>query len=391
MGDHPRHKEIIPTFLIIPYLCVPSPPVEGKGEDNNPMKDLPPSIDLLLSMAVKHHASDLLIVEGVNPTARISGKLVSIINHKLSSADTRLLAAEIADDKIMSEFEARKAIDFCFERPGIGRFRCDLHLQRGSVAIAIRIFPKELPSLEQLHLPPVLRKFCEMSKGLVLLTGPTGCGKSTTLAALVDIINRERNVHIITIEDPIEYLHENKNCIVEQIEVGKDTTSFSSALRHALRQDPNVILVGEMRDLETISIALTAAETGHLIFSTLHTSDAAQTVDRIIDVFPENQQSQIRHQLALSLAGIVSQHLIPALDGAGRIPAVEILIANDAIRNLIRQGKNYQTYSHIVMGRKEGMVTLEESLAQLYKEKKISYEDALFRSVYKEEFEKSLK
>ncbi len=355
------------------------------------MKDSPLSVDALLGAAVRAGASDLLIVAGTKPTARINGKLIPIIDHLLSSADTRLITSEITDERGAQEFQKKKAIDFCFERPGIGRFRCDLHLQRGSVAAAIRIFPEELPTLDQLNLPGALRRFCELSKGLVLLTGPTGCGKSTTLAALVDIINKEKNYHIITIEDPIEFIHENKSSIVEQIEIGRDAQSFSRALRHALRQDPNVILVGEMRDLETVSIALTAAETGHLIFSTLHTADAAQTVDRIIDVFPENQQNQIKHQLALSLAGIVSQHLIPTMDGAARLPAVEILIATDAIRNLIRQGKNYQIYSHLVMGRNLGMITLEESLARLYKEKKITYEDALFRSVYKEEFEKLLK
>jgi twitching motility protein PilT len=265
-----------------------------------------------------------------------------------------------------------------------------LHHQRGSVAVAIRILPLAIPTLADLNLPAAYERFARMARGLVLFCGPTGCGKSTSMAALIDVINRTRSAHVVTIESPVEYVHRHRRSIVEQVEVGVDAVSFASALRHALRQNPDVILVGEMLDLETIAIALTAAETGHLVFSTLHTSDASQTVDRLIDVFPEGQQNQVRQQISLSLAGIAVQNLVPRADGAGRVPACEVLVANDAVRNLIRTGKNHQIHSHLTIGRREGMMTMEESLAGLVQADQITREEALLRAPHREELEKHL-
>jgi twitching motility protein PilT len=264
--------------------------------------------------------------------------------------------------------------------PGVARFRVNLYSQRESLAGAFRLIPTELKTLEELGMPPSLYGLCQKPRGLVLVTGPTGSGKSTTLSALIDEINRSRSDHIITIEDPIEFLHRHKNCVVNQREIGPDATTFADALRGALRQDPDVILLGEMRDLETISTALTAAETGHLVFATLHTQDASSTVDRLIDVFPAAQQGQIRTQIAASLQGVVTQALVPTADGQGRVPAVEILFPDDAVRNLIRQAKVEQVYSIMQTGTSRGMMTLEQSLAELVLKGVIDQDTALSRS-----------
>ncbi|PYT07215.1 MAG: type IV pili twitching motility protein PilT [Acidobacteria bacterium] len=375
-----------------PGPAAASPSLEETGSSVFVIDSLRPSserLDGILTRAVRLRASDVLLVAGFPPTARVHGELQSLGDEALTPADTRALSLLLLDDARYKEFQRERAVDFSFERAG-GRFRCDLHHQRGSVALALRWLPRAVPSLDDLNLPPVIRRFTQISRGLVLFVGPTGCGKSTSLAALVEIINRTRTCHIVTIEDPIEYRHRAGRSVVEQIEIGRDAVSFARALRHCLRQDPDVILVGEMRDLETIATALTAAETGHLVFSTLHTGDAAQTVDRIIDAFPEQQQNQIRQQLSLCLAGIVVQNLVPTVDGRGRVPACEILIANDAIRNLIRTAKNHQIYSHLTMGRKEGMMAMEEALAELHRSGRISFEEALLRAAHVEEFKKIL-
>ncbi len=309
---------------------------------------------------------------------------------KLRPEATRSISLLLLDEVRYRDFVKNKAADFTFERPGLGRFRCDLHHQRGSIALSIRVLPAEIPGLESLNLPASLARFAQLQRGLVLFCGPTGCGKSTTMASLLDIVNRTRQAHIVSIEDPVEFTHRHNRSVVEQVEVGHDAPSFSSALRHALRQDPDVLQIGEMRDLETMAIALTAAETGHLVFSTLHTSDAAQTVDRIIDSFPDYQQNQVRQQLSLSLAGIVVQALVPTADGKGRVPACEILFANDAVRNLIRTGKNHLVYSQLTIGRREGMMTMEDSLAGLVRSGRIAREEALLRASRRDELEKLL-
>ena len=363
-----------------------APPLAG-GHATPPLVG---RLDEYLQLAVSRKASDLLLVAGFPPAARINGALFPLEETPLGASDTRSLALQLIDEAHYKEFQREKASDFTFERAGIGRFRCDLHHQRGSVAVSIRILPAQIPTLDELNLPSIYTRLASLSRGLVLFCGPTGCGKSTSMAALVDIINRNRSAHIVTIEDPLEYLHRHNRSLVEQVEVRRDALSFASALRHALRQNPDVILVGEMLDLETISIALTAAETGHLVLSTLHTSDACQTVDRIVDVFPETQQNQIRQQLSLSLAAVAVQTLLPASNGAGRLPACEVMLANDAIRNLIRTGKNHLIYSQLTLGRREGMLTMEESLAALVRDGKITRAEALLRVGHREEFEKLL-
>jgi twitching motility protein PilT len=348
-------------------------------------------LDLLLARAAEIRASDLLLVPGVPPVARVDGRLLAIDPERLDDRGAAALIGEVIEERWAKVLEERKAADFGFDRPGLGRYRCNVHHQRGSLAAAIRALPAAIPGLDALGLPQVLTRFAALERGLVLACGPAGCGKSTTLAAIVDIVNRTRNAHVITIEDPIEYVHAHGTSIVEQVEVGLDTLSFGDALRHALRQDPDVILVGEMRDRETIALALTAAETGHLVLSTLHTGTTAQTLDRIVDVFPEEQQPQVRAQLALSLAGIVHQQLLPRSDGPGRVPAVEVLLANDAVRNLVRRGMNHQIPAQVTMGRTAGMLPMDESLARLVKTGKVSRDEALRRVAHPDEFESLLR
>jgi len=280
------------------------------------------------------------------------------------------------------ELERTKSVDLCFSREGIGRFRANIHHQRGTVAGSFRLLPEKVPTLEALHLPPTLRRFAEARQGLVLITGPTGCGKSSTLAAVIDLINTQRHDHVVTIEDPIEFVHANRKSIIEQIEVNVDAPDFVGSLRSILRQNPDVILVGEMRDPETIAMVLTAAETGHLVLSTLHTNDTSQAVSRILDSFPSSNQTQIRQQLSLALLAVVAQQLVPST-GVARYPAVEILIATTGVRNLIRKGEDHQLYIALSTGLAEGMITMEQSLAEMVRGGRISRETAIahgFRS-----------
>jgi twitching motility protein PilT len=339
------------------------------------------SIDRLLAIAVQRGASDVILVAGSAIALRVRGSLTSAAGKPLSSEDIRSLLLPLLTARQSEQLEANKSLDFCFERGPIGRFRANFHHQRGTLAASIRLLPAQIPSLESLHLPAALSQLTERRQGLVLLTGPTGCGKTSTLAALLDLINVRRRDHIITIEDPVEYQHANRSSIVEQIEVGHDTPSFAQAVRAVLRQDPDVILVGEMRDSETMSAALTAAETGHLVLSSIHTNDTSQTISRILDIFPAGHQPQIRQQLSLALLAIVTQQLVPAADNANRYPAVEILMATSAIRNLIRTAQDHQIRSHISTGRSEGMMTMEQSLAELVGAGRIT-RDAAFSHCY---------
>jgi twitching motility protein PilT len=304
---------------------------------------------------------------------------------ELTASEIRRMLYDIITQKQREKFEADLELDTSHSIPDKARFRLNVFLQRDSVGAVFRVIPFEIVPLEKLGLPPVVAEFADLPRGLVLVTGPTGSGKSTTLASLVDIVNSERASHIITVEDPIEFLHQHKQSIVNQREVGEDTHSFAEALKHVLRQDPDVILVGEMRDLETIHTALTAAETGHLVFATLHTQDAPQSVDRIIDVFPAHQQQQVRVQLSTALMGVVTQQLVPTKGGKGRVVAAEVMVATPAVRNLIREGKTHQIYSSMQAGGKYGMRTMDQSLAELVKTGVIELEVALERCANEED------
>jgi twitching motility protein PilT len=344
------------------------------------------SIDTLLEQMVAHNASDLHLTVGSHPALRVRGQLERLEGFPVLTPDlARQLLYRIISSEQQKKLEIERQLDLSYSIPGLARFRVNIYSQRESLAGAFRLIPAELKSLEELGLPTSLYKLCEKPRGLVLVTGPTGSGKSTTLASLIDEINRTKAEHIITIEDPIEFLHRHKRCIVNQRELGPDATTFAHALRGALRQDPDVILLGEMRDLETISTALTAAETGHLVFATLHTQDAASTVDRVIDVFPAEQQGQIRTQLAGTLEGIVAQTLLPTADGQGRVAAVEVLLPDDAVRNLIRQAKVEQIYSIMQTGGKKGMQTMEQALSELVLRGVIAEDVALTRSAKSEQ------
>src|SRR5712691_3722201 len=324
------------------------------------------SIDELLEQMVTRDASDLHVTAGTPPVIRVRGLLERLQGFEpLVPEDTHQLLYRILSSEQQKQLEIKRQLDFSHSIPGLARFRVNVYFQRETVGAAFRLIPDELRTLEELGIPSSLHQLAEKPRGLVLVTGPTGSGKSTTLAALIDEINHNRSEHILTIEDPIEFLHRHKRCIVNQREIGPDATSFAEALRAALRQDPDVILVGEMRDLETIGTALTAAETGHLVFGTLHTQSAPSTIDRIIDVFPAEQQERI--QIASSLQGVVTQALLPTADGMGRVPALEILLPDDAVRNLIRQGKVEQIYSVMQTNTSRGMQTMEQSLGDLIK------------------------
>lgn len=340
----------------------------------------------LLIKTKEKDASDLHLNVGIPPVLRINGKLTKLDLPELTPEITHGMIYSILSEKQKTDFEKHGELDLSYELDNIARFRINVFKHRRGEGAAFRLIPEKIKTLSELNLPSIISSFTEKDKGLVLVTGPTGSGKSTTIAALIDIINKERYDNIITIEDPIEFIHSHINCLVSQREVGSHTESFASALRSALREDPDVILVGEMRDLETISMALTAAETGHLVFSTLHTISAAESVERIIDVFPPHQQNQVRMQLAGSILGIVAQTLMPTLDGKGRVPALEVMIANPAIRNLIREGKVYQIPSTIQISKKDGMQSLDQSLKDLLMEGKISREDALKKAIDKKAF-----
>src|SRR5919199_1801638 len=339
------------------------------------------SIDHLLEEMVARGASDLHVSVNSPPAIRVRGHIERLDEYEpFTPESTQQLLYRILSSEQQKQFEIKRQLDFAHAVPGVARFRVNVYFQREAVGAAFRVIPEEIKTLEELNLPQTLHQLAEYPRGIVLVTGPTGSGKSTTLASIIDEINRKRHEHILTIEDPIEFVHRHKNCVVNQREIGVDALSFGEGLRAALRQDPDVILVGEMRDLETISIALTAAETGHLVFGTLHTQSAPGTVDRIIDVFPPEQQEQVRIMLAGSLQGVVTQALIPTADGAGRIAGLEILLPDDAVRNLIRQGKVEQIYSVMQTSTGKGMQTMEQHLSELVMRRVITKEAALSRS-----------
>jgi twitching motility protein PilT len=353
-------------------------------------QDVRVEIGDLLKMAVDRDASDLHIVVGRPPQLRIHGDLIDVDAPRLVPSETQRLVYSVLSDLQKQRFEEQKELDFSLSISNLSRFRVNAHLQRGTVAAAFRTIPTRIKTFEELHLPKVMARLAKRPNGLILVTGPTGSGKSTTLAAMVDAINGERPCHIITVEDPIEYLHAHKKSLIEQREVSQDTHSFPNALKYVLRQDPDVILIGEMRDLETISAALTAAETGHLVMTTLHTNDVLQTVDRVIDVFPPHQQQQVRVQLAACIEGILCQRLLPSASGHGREIAVEILVANDAIRAQVREGKTHQLYTTMEAGAKDGMQTMDRSLENLYKKGRITREVALTNARKPKELERNL-
>jgi len=334
------------------------------------------SFDKLLELAVRRDASDIVLIANAPPILRVTGELTRAATEPLDADDVRALMLPLLEESQIEELQKRKTVDFGFERQGIGRFRINLHYQRGTLAASIRLLPTRIPSLESLRLPATLAKLAERRQGFVLVTGPTGAGKTSTLAALIDLVNTRRSAHVVTIEDPIEYQHANRSAIIEQIEVGRDTPDFAVTLRSVVRQTPDVILVGEMRDAETMATALTAAETGHLVLSTLHTNDAIQAVSRILDSFPAANQPQIRQQLSLALAAVIAQQLVPGIDGS-RYPAVEIMIATDAVRALVRKSDDHQLRSQISVGRSEGMMTMEQSMADLVRAGRITRETAL--------------
>ena len=327
--------------------------------------DLQVPIPELLGKLLDHEGSDLHLTAGAPPVVRVHGELERIEGYPaLSPRALQGMIYAILPQKLRERFEQELELDMSYSLPGRARFRVNVYMQRDAIGAAFRVIPFDIKAIEDLGLPSVVADLARFQRGFVVVTGPTGSGKSTTLASMVDVVNTERKGHIMTVEDPIEFLHKHKSCIVNQREVGADTHGFSTALKHVLRQDPDVILVGEMRDLETISTAITAAETGHLVFATLHTQDAPQTIDRIIDVFPPHQQQQVRVQLATTLMGVVTQQLIPTADGNGRVAAIEVLVTTPAIRNLIREGKVHQIYSSMQAGGRFGMQTMDMSLAQ---------------------------
>jgi twitching motility protein PilT len=345
----------------------------------------------LLQTLVEVSGSDLHLTTQTPPQIRVHGKLQLLDLPPLGPAETKALAYSVLTDSQKKRFEETLELDFSFGIRGLARFRCNVFNQRGAVAAVYRVIPEKIKGFDELMLPPVLATLADRPRGLVLVTGPTGSGKSTTLAAMIDKINTERREHILTIEDPIEYIHQHKGCLVNQREVHSDTHGFAAALRAALREDPDIVLIGELRDLETIESALRIAETGHLTFATLHTNSAAQTINRIIDVFPAHQQGQIRTQLSLVLEGIVCQALMPRADGQGRVMSLEILIPTPAIRNLIRDDKVHQIYSTMQTGQEKfGMQTMNQSLATLYQKRLITLETAIGASSMKDELEQMI-
>jgi len=355
---------------------------EDTSEDSTFLADL-------LGYVLEVGASDLHLTTGAPPTIRMNGHLRAVENFPVMTPQVvQSTMYAILTQKQREKFEENLELDFAYSLPGKARFRVNVYKQRDSVGAAFRLIPYEIKKLEDLGVPPTVANFAMLPRGFVLVTGPTGSGKSTTLAAVVDLANRQRQDHIMTCEDPIEFLHSHQSCLVNQREVGEDTWSFKNALKHVLRQDPDIILVGEMRDLETIEIALTAAETGHLVMATLHTQDAAQTIDRVIDVFPPQQQQQVRVQLAGALQGVVCQQLLKTADGKGRAVATEVLVATPAIRNLIREGKTHQIYSAMQAGAKFGMATMDQHLAELVKKGRVTYDAALEKCHHVEDFQR---
>jgi len=348
------------------------------------------NLNELLSIATQNKASDLHITVGLPPILRVNGGLISLEQNILRPEDTKKLIYESLNNELIKILEEKGEVDTSFSSPGIGRYRINAYKQRGSYGMALRVISLDVPTIDELGLPSIVKDFARLPRGLILVTGPTGSGKSTTLAAMIDQINKERKCHILTLEDPIEYLHKHKKSIVNQREIGTDSLSFANSLRAALRQDPDVILVGEMRDFETISIALTAAETGHLVLSTLHTVGSAKTIDRIIDVFPPHQQQQVRVQFASVIQAIISQQLLPTVDDLDRVAAFEIMVATPAIRNQIREEKIHQIDTAIQTGSKFQMQTMDNSLIDLYKKGLITKETMLTQSINRENIKKYL-
>jgi twitching motility protein PilT len=383
------HADVVPvpeqTVLVAEPEAVESAYQRGTTEAAPEDEDI--SLNDLLETVLSRGASDLHLTSGSRPALRLNGELLALDDQPILTPPViqRVMYAALTQ-KQREKFEENLELDFAYSVPGRARFRVNMYRQRDAVGAAFRIIPFEIRKLEDLGVPPSVANFAGLPRGFVLVTGPTGSGKSTTLASIIDLANRTRKDHIMTVEDPIEFLHRHQSCIVNQREVGEDTWSFQNALKHVLRQDPDIILVGEMRDLETISVALTAAETGHLVFATLHTSDAAQTIDRVIDVFPPHQQQQVRVQLAGALQGVVCQTLARTSDGQGRVVATEVLVATPAIRNLIREGKTHQIYSAMQAGAKHGMHTMDQHLADLVKKGKITYETGLEKCHHVEDF-----
>jgi len=380
-------RELIETIDRV-YAKVAQQRQPDRAAQRAPTDELPESyhIDELLETLMQRRGSDLHLCVGSPPVIRVDGDLEPLNHAELTTTKLQELVYAILTDERIIEFENTHELDFAYSVPGLSRFRVNVHRQRGSVGAVLRAIPMHPPTLDQLKMPPILRNLTTRPRGLILVTGPTGSGKSTTLAAMINEINHNRRCHIVTIEDPIEFLHRNQRSIIIQREVGADTNSFNSALRHVLRQDPDVILIGEMRDLETIAAAVTAAETGHLVLATLHTTSASQTIDRIIDVFPPHQQEQIRLQLSTVLEGIICQALLPRADGIGRACAQEILIATPATRNLIRERKTHQMASILQSGGQFGMQSLDQSLKALVLSKQISAESAAAVAHDPEEF-----
>ncbi len=342
-------------------------------------------IDEILRSGLQMRASDVHLSVGIPPMFRVDGKLIASRYDVVTPREAQRLVYDVLSSENIERFERTKELDFSYGVSGIGRFRFNIYRQRGNVGCAMRAIPAVIPSLDQLRMPPILRDLTRKHSGMILVTGPTGSGKSTTIASMIDVINSEHPVHIMTMEDPIEYLHSHKTAMVNQREIGQDTEGFYNAMRAVLREDPDIILVGEMRDKETIAAALTLAETGHLVFGTLHTRNAPQTIDRVVDVFPPDQQDQIKVQLANSLEAVVAQQLLPML-GGGRCAAIEIMVATSAIRNLIREGKTYQIMSAIETGTQYGMQPMDKTLADMHRTGMISYEDAILRAIDRDNF-----
>ena len=388
----PTLSPTLPTIAPIPVQAVapaaaatvPDLAVRVGAEDTTEDSQF---LSNLLLYVLEHGSSDLHMTVSARPTIRQHGHLVQLEDFEMLTPQMiQKTMYAIMSQKQREKFEEELELDFAYSLPGKARFRVNVYKQRDAVGAAFRLIPYEIKALEDLGVPPAVSNFAMLPRGFVLVTGPTGSGKSTTLAAVVDMANRNRADHIMTVEDPIEFLHEHKKCLINQREVGEDTWSFKNALKHVLRQDPDIILVGEMRDLETIEIALTAAETGHLVMATLHTQDAAQTIDRVIDVFPPSQQQQVRVMLSGALQGVVCQQLVKTADGKGRVVAAEVMVATPAIRNLIREGKTHQIYSALQAGAKHGMQTMDSHLAQLVKQGRITYDAALEKCHHVEDF-----
>ncbi len=357
----------------------------GAGE----VADLGP-LDHILRRAVESGASDLILTDGCGVVTRHLGELNTSEEPTLSDEAIREMVAPLLTADLAAELERDLSLDFSFVRPGIGRFRANLHFQRGTLGVTLRVLPHQVPTIESLRLPKLLTRLADKKKGLILVTGSAGSGKTSTLAALIGLINRRHPHHIVTIEDPIEYRHVNERSVVEQIEVGRDAHTFAGALRSILRQSPDVILLGEIRDTETMSAAITAAETGHLVLATLHTNDAVRAIGRVVDGFPADQQNQVRQQLSLGLAAVVAQQLIPASEGSERYPAVEVLMSNHAVSNLIRKGEDHMLRSQLSLGRSEGMIMMEESLGDLVRDGKITPEVAYSHATRPDELRRYL-